>query len=95
MKHSPSCLFFSSLILSVHRRAIRKAASTRPPLRKSQVSFSSNAALLRCVDALMKASVLVNADLSTESILRRIVDGELSNMGICTSSSVNSSSFFY
>jgi hypothetical protein len=36
---------------------------------------------MRCVDALMKASVLVNADLSTESALRRIIDGPYDKPG--------------
>jgi len=61
-------------IFSVHRHAIRKAA-LRPPLQsRKSVSFGSNAALMKCLDALMKASVLVNADLNTENVLRRIVD---------------------
>lgn len=57
-------------VFSVHRRAIRKTIQVGP----NESSPSSNAALLRTVDALMQCSILVNADLSIELVLRRIMD---------------------
>ncbi|CAE8739809.1 unnamed protein product, partial [Polarella glacialis] len=56
-------------VFSVHRHAIRKTIQSECPK-----SLWSNALLLRTIDALMQCSLLVNADLSTESVLRKIMD---------------------
>lgn len=53
-------------VFSVHRRAITKTISGQ--------GVDSNAALLRTIDALMQCSLLVSADLNTESVLRQIMD---------------------
>eukprot|EP00930_Biecheleria_cincta_P040772 TRINITY_DN27929_c0_g1_i1.p1 TRINITY_DN27929_c0_g1~~TRINITY_DN27929_c0_g1_i1.p1 ORF type:complete len:779 (-),score=143.68 TRINITY_DN27929_c0_g1_i1:39-2288(-) len=53
-------------VFSVHRRAIRKTM-------ESAEGFS-NSALLRTVDALMQCSLLIGSDLSTESMLRQMMD---------------------
>eukprot|EP00930_Biecheleria_cincta_P040774 TRINITY_DN27929_c0_g2_i1.p1 TRINITY_DN27929_c0_g2~~TRINITY_DN27929_c0_g2_i1.p1 ORF type:complete len:774 (-),score=127.47 TRINITY_DN27929_c0_g2_i1:79-2400(-) len=52
-------------VFSVHRRAIRKTMETE---------HCSNAALLRTIDALMQCSLMISSDLSTENILRRMMD---------------------
>lgn len=52
-------------VFSVHRRAIRKTMET---------DHSSNAALLRTIDALMQCSLMISSDLSTENLLRRMMD---------------------
>lgn len=58
-------------VFSVHRQAIRKATKTG----QSPQQFSgSNDSLLRTVDALVQCSLLMNADLSTECVLRRIMN---------------------
>eukprot|EP00931_Biecheleriopsis_adriatica_P102608 TRINITY_DN77553_c0_g1_i1.p1 TRINITY_DN77553_c0_g1~~TRINITY_DN77553_c0_g1_i1.p1 ORF type:complete len:774 (+),score=150.41 TRINITY_DN77553_c0_g1_i1:102-2324(+) len=57
-------------IFSVHRRAIRK--TIHGP--ESEQSLDSNASLLRTIDALMQCSMLINADLDTEYVLRQIMD---------------------
>jgi len=57
-------------IFSVHRRAIRKTIHGRD----SNLNLGSNASLLRTIDALMQCSVLLNADLDTERVLRQIMD---------------------
>eukprot|EP00931_Biecheleriopsis_adriatica_P023525 TRINITY_DN14841_c0_g1_i2.p1 TRINITY_DN14841_c0_g1~~TRINITY_DN14841_c0_g1_i2.p1 ORF type:complete len:747 (+),score=176.93 TRINITY_DN14841_c0_g1_i2:35-2275(+) len=54
-----------------YRRAIRKTM-TGPSTDAS--STGHNAPLLRTIDSLMQCSLLVNADLSTPCILRRIMD---------------------
>jgi hypothetical protein len=54
-------------VFNAHRRAIRKSIS-RPE------DLGSNAALLRTIDALMQCSLLMNADLNTECVLRQIMD---------------------
>lgn len=57
-------------VFSVHRRAIRK--TIKEPA--AHQSLGSNAPFLRTIDALMQCSLLMNADLSTECVLRRIMD---------------------
>jgi len=58
-------------VFSVHRRAIRK--TIRGP-ETSPKSLGSNEPLLHTIDALMQCSFLMNADLSTEVVLRQIMD---------------------
>ena len=58
-------------VFSVHRRAIRKA--TKAGDASQQLSGSSDS-LLRTIDALMQCSLLMNADLNTECVLRRIMN---------------------
>mmetsp|Transcript_80252 Transcript_80252/g.227211 ORF Transcript_80252/g.227211 Transcript_80252/m.227211 type:complete len:757 (-) Transcript_80252:125-2395(-) len=57
-------------IFSVHRRAIRKTISAP----EAEEALCSGASLLRTIDGLMQCSLLVHADLSTESVLRHIMD---------------------
>mmetsp|Transcript_125818 Transcript_125818/g.402777 ORF Transcript_125818/g.402777 Transcript_125818/m.402777 type:complete len:486 (+) Transcript_125818:60-1517(+) len=57
-------------VFSVHRRAIRQ--SLQGP--DAAPGFVCNAPLLRTIDALMQCSLLMNADLSIERVLRRIMD---------------------
>lgn len=57
-------------VFSAHRRAIRQSI-TSPA---SEQSLGTNTPLLRTIDALMQCSLLVNADLSVECVLRRIMD---------------------
>lgn len=52
-------------VFSVHRRAIRKTMETE---------HCSNAALLRTIDALMQCSLMISSDMSTENLLRRMMD---------------------
>jgi len=52
-------------VFSVHRRAIRKTMETEQ---------CSNAALLRTIDALMQCSLMISSDLSTENMLRRMMN---------------------
>mmetsp|Transcript_32791 Transcript_32791/g.71670 ORF Transcript_32791/g.71670 Transcript_32791/m.71670 type:complete len:705 (+) Transcript_32791:96-2210(+) len=59
-------------VFSVHRRAIRRSIPFGSLQQKQ--SLGSNAALLRTIDALMQCSLLVNADLDTERVLRQIMD---------------------
>jgi hypothetical protein len=77
-------------MFSLHRQKIRKAAKPGGGLPQlngssnnghlngsgsgSQMINNSNDALLRTVDSLMELSLLVNADLSPEDVLRSIVD---------------------
>jgi len=56
-------------VFSVHRRAIRKTIKA-----PGTDSLDSNTALLRTIDALMQCSLLVNADLTTECVIRQIMD---------------------
>lgn len=56
-------------VFSVHRRAIRK--TIKAPCTDS---LDSNTALLRTIDALMQCSLLMNADLNTECVIRQIMD---------------------
>eukprot|EP00933_Yihiella_yeosuensis_P050357 TRINITY_DN48163_c0_g1_i1.p1 TRINITY_DN48163_c0_g1~~TRINITY_DN48163_c0_g1_i1.p1 ORF type:complete len:860 (-),score=158.36 TRINITY_DN48163_c0_g1_i1:388-2967(-) len=60
-------------VFNVHRRAIQKTIAG-PESDSSPRSLWSNALLLRTIDALMQCSLLVNADLSTESVLRKIME---------------------
>lgn len=53
-------------VFSGHRRAIRKSISG--------TGLGSGASLVRTIDALMQCSLLVSADLSTECVLRQIMD---------------------
>lgn len=59
-------------VFSVHRRAIRSTIQVAGA--SEDFNPKSNVALLRTVDAFMECSILVNADLSTELVLRRIMD---------------------
>eukprot|EP00428_Durinskia_dybowskii_P012238 CAMPEP_0170223444 /NCGR_PEP_ID=MMETSP0116_2-20130129/11422_1 /TAXON_ID=400756 /ORGANISM="Durinskia baltica, Strain CSIRO CS-38" /LENGTH=662 /DNA_ID=CAMNT_0010474147 /DNA_START=14 /DNA_END=1998 /DNA_ORIENTATION=+ len=59
-------------VFSAHRRAIRKSA-LRPAVA-GEAPDASDTALLGTIDALMECSLLVNADHSTEHILREIMD---------------------
>jgi hypothetical protein len=58
-------------VFSVHRRAIRK--TIRGP-ELSTKNLSSHEPLLDTINALMECSFLMNADLSTEMVLRQIMD---------------------
>lgn len=58
-------------VFSVHRRAIRQSFRGD---EASHEGLGSNASLLRTIDSLMQCSLLMNADLSIEWVLRRIVD---------------------
>mmetsp|Transcript_96564 Transcript_96564/g.278756 ORF Transcript_96564/g.278756 Transcript_96564/m.278756 type:complete len:440 (+) Transcript_96564:67-1386(+) len=57
-------------VFSAHRRAIRHSFNSP----QSEHGLDSNTPLLRTIDALMQCSLLVNADLSIECVLRRIMD---------------------
>jgi hypothetical protein len=59
-------------VFSVHRRAIRSTIQVAGAPKN--LNPMANVALLRTVDALMECSILVNADLSTEFVLSRIMD---------------------
>jgi len=64
-------------VFSVHRRAIRKTLKgpdSSTPSDAGEGGLWSNALLLRTIDALVQCSLLVNADLNTESVLRQIMD---------------------
>merc|ERR1719277_771098 len=56
-------------VFSVHRRAIRKTIAC-----PGETGLESNQPLLRTIDALMQCSLLVNADLSAECVLGRIME---------------------
>jgi cAMP-specific phosphodiesterase 4 len=56
-------------VFSVHRQAIRKTIRGR-----SSSDLVSNEPLICTIDALMRCSFLMNADLSTECVLRSIMD---------------------
>jgi hypothetical protein len=58
-------------VFSIHRRAIRKTIKAPESV---QNNIGSNEALLHTVDALMQCSFLMNADLTTECVLRQIMD---------------------
>jgi len=58
-------------VLSGHRRAVRQVTSS---LMQRQRQFSCSSTLLRTVDSMMQCAVLVNADLSTEVVLKRIME---------------------
>eukprot|EP00928_Gymnodinium_smaydae_P032766 TRINITY_DN23648_c0_g1_i1.p1 TRINITY_DN23648_c0_g1~~TRINITY_DN23648_c0_g1_i1.p1 ORF type:complete len:869 (-),score=166.06 TRINITY_DN23648_c0_g1_i1:366-2972(-) len=60
-------------IFSVHRRAIRRnfAVTSARPQQQQQ---HQDTALVRTIDALMQCSLLMNADLDTERVLRRIMN---------------------
>jgi len=58
-------------VLSGHRKAVRQVTST---LMQRQRQFSCSSTLLRTVDSMMQCAVLVNADLSTEVVLKRIME---------------------
>jgi len=66
-------------VFCAHRRAIRNTMSDEEPGAES--SLGSNVSLLRTIDALMQCSLLMNADLSTESVLRRITDEAMMLVG--------------
>jgi hypothetical protein len=55
-------------VFSAHRHAIRTATTS------NQQHAGSSDPLLRTIDALVQCSLLMNADLSTECVLRRIMD---------------------
>jgi len=57
-------------VFSVHRRAIRKSLASPEEAR----SLGSNTPFLRTIDALMQCSLLMNADLSVENVVRHIVE---------------------
>lgn len=59
-------------VFQVHRRAIRSTIAEDED--RQQGCFRASSGLLRAVDALMQCSLLVNADLTTEAILRRIMN---------------------
>lgn len=65
-------------VLSDHRKAIREAASAG---MEEHSEFSCNTALVRSVDAMMECTLLVNEDLSTEVMLKRIMDEAKSLVG--------------
>lgn len=57
-------------VFRLHRRVIRKTVDGG----EDGASAASSASLVRAIDALMQCSLLVNADLSIECILRRIME---------------------
>jgi hypothetical protein len=61
--------YFKS-IMDVQKKAIHNAAKDT----QFKNNFNSNIDLQRTIDSLMETSVLVNADMSSEVVLRRIID---------------------
>mmetsp|Transcript_5088 Transcript_5088/g.11290 ORF Transcript_5088/g.11290 Transcript_5088/m.11290 type:complete len:1032 (-) Transcript_5088:502-3597(-) len=59
--------------LSTASVALKPIAKSRSKGHKRS-DFGSNAALLRTVDGLMQCSIMMNSDLTTETVLRRIMD---------------------
>eukprot|EP00403_Amphidinium_massartii_P005355 CAMPEP_0178382088 /NCGR_PEP_ID=MMETSP0689_2-20121128/6316_1 /TAXON_ID=160604 /ORGANISM="Amphidinium massartii, Strain CS-259" /LENGTH=832 /DNA_ID=CAMNT_0020002287 /DNA_START=27 /DNA_END=2525 /DNA_ORIENTATION=+ len=57
-------------VFSAHRRAIRRSLFGM----EAQQSLGSNVPFMRTIDALMQCSLLMNAELSTGCVLRRIMD---------------------
>jgi len=57
-------------VFSAHRRAIRRTLCGM----EAQQSLGSNIHFMRTIDALMQCSLLMNAELSTGCVLRRIMD---------------------
>jgi len=64
-------------VLSGHRQAIRRATAD---IRRN-TEFSSDSLLVRTIDSLMECSVLINADLSVEHVLKRIMEEAKSLVG--------------
>jgi hypothetical protein len=64
-------------VLSDHRNAIRKATAAL----HNDGNFSDNKCLLSTIDSLMQCSILVNADLSCECVLKRIMEEAKSLVG--------------
>jgi hypothetical protein len=60
-------------VFSAHRRAIRKNMVCNEPGQQLN-GMDSNTSLLRTIDTLMQCSLLMNADLSLECVLRQIMD---------------------
>lgn len=60
---------YSEEVFGVHRRAIRRSIRSR----RGTSDFSTDAPLMRTVDALIQCSLLVNGDHSVEYILRQIM----------------------
>jgi len=62
-------------VFSAHRRAIRRSmhAPTEGSAATRSGGLSSNTALLRTIDALMQCSLLMHEDLSTEQVLKEIM----------------------
>ncbi|CAE7580927.1 PDE2A [Symbiodinium sp. CCMP2592] len=58
-------------VLSRHREAIQH---TTAGLVKRHGKFSCNSAILGTIDSLMQCSILLNADLSVEMVLKRLMD---------------------
>lgn len=58
-------------VLSDHRQAVRQVTAG---LMQRRRNFSCSTTLLRTVDSMMQCAVLVNADLSAEMVLRRIME---------------------
>lgn len=65
-------------VFSNHREAIR---DTTAGLLRRQGKFSSDTSVVNTINALMQCSVLVNADLSVEMVLKRIMDEAKSLLG--------------
>jgi cAMP-specific phosphodiesterase 4/calcium/calmodulin-dependent 3',5'-cyclic nucleotide phosphodiesterase len=65
-------------VFSVHRRAIRKATRNNDRLcdlpEQDAPDGTQSEPLLRTIDALVQCSLLMNSDLSTECVLRRIMN---------------------
>jgi adenylate cyclase len=64
-------------MLSDHREAIKRAMAGL----QRNCTFSSNATLMHTIDTLMQCAVLVNADLSIESVLAKIMEEAKSLVG--------------
>jgi transcriptional regulator with GAF, ATPase, and Fis domain len=64
-------------VLDDHRRAIKTAVAG---LQK-KCAFSNNSTLLHTIDSLMQCSILVNADLSIERVLTKIMQEAKSLVG--------------
>eukprot|EP00930_Biecheleria_cincta_P069406 TRINITY_DN57149_c0_g1_i1.p1 TRINITY_DN57149_c0_g1~~TRINITY_DN57149_c0_g1_i1.p1 ORF type:complete len:859 (+),score=161.86 TRINITY_DN57149_c0_g1_i1:105-2681(+) len=69
--------YFQDVLLT-HREAIR---DTTAGLLRRQGKFSSDTSVVNTINALMQCSVLVNADLSVELVLKRIMDEAKSLLG--------------
>jgi len=61
-------------VFSVHRREIRRSIGAAAAPAGGPRGLGTNAPFLRTIDALMQCSLLMNADLSTEQVLRHIME---------------------
>eukprot|EP00927_Polykrikos_kofoidii_P049553 TRINITY_DN43600_c0_g1_i1.p1 TRINITY_DN43600_c0_g1~~TRINITY_DN43600_c0_g1_i1.p1 ORF type:complete len:899 (-),score=151.23 TRINITY_DN43600_c0_g1_i1:65-2761(-) len=64
-------------VLGSHRQAIRQATEGM----HRQGNFTSNATLVQTIDSLMQCAILINANMSTEVVLKRIMNEAKSLLG--------------